>query len=156
MGAGLAVICGCWMVATLNRWLAREWIAQRSVRAWIGGSYLRQLVGFALGPAVATCLYSLAMAFVFAIPLHITALAFLMGLSVSLGDSEPQSGIEYDLTITTAEGIVIPLQYVTLVVSLTVVLGVHVVALLLPPVVGVLLALGFLVFILFSHWRASR
>lgn len=153
MGAVLMVIVGCWFTATLMRWLCREWTAQRSLRSWIGGSYVAQLMGFSVGPAAACALLTFVWVLVFSLPLYTILIAFLMGAAVAWGDSNPSKSVNYDLTITTAEGILIPFELMAVVLGFVLHVGLYTAAVLMGPVAGTLLAVALLVISLWQHHR---
>lgn len=123
-GVGIVLLAGCWITATMFRWLAREWTAQPSLRTWLGGGYTRQLVGYCVGPALLTALYALVIVLVFGLPLFVAAVAFLFGLTISLGTVNPPQHINYDLVIVTEAGVVLPVEPVAAVLKALMLVGV--------------------------------
>lgn len=153
-GAVIVLMIACWIIATLLRWLCREWTAQRSLRSWMGGSYLVQLLGFAVGPSIACALCAGVGALIFGLPMYIVLIAFIMGFTVSLGDESPPQQIHYDLVITTHEGVAIPIELFAVALTFFLMVGLHLLAVLAGPLVGISMSLLLLAVTLFQHYRA--
>lgn len=110
IGAGLTTVIGCWLLALLFRWHAREWTAHPSLRTWLGAPALPTLLGFCTGPVLMSFTYTLSMMLIFALPWHMPLTALLMALFIAMGETNPATHINYDLTITTIEGLHIPIE----------------------------------------------
>lgn len=110
LGAGAAIALGTWAVASFYRWLTREWASHQALRQWLGAPYFRTLLGFASGSGVATAVYVLTMALVFQLPLQLALGGLLFGLAIALGEVNPPTQFNYDLTVTTIEGLTVPLE----------------------------------------------
>ena len=107
---GAAIALGTWVVASFYRWLTREWASHQALRQWLGAPYFRTLLGFASGSGVATAVYVLTMALVFQLPLQLALGGLLFGLAIALGEVNPPTQFNYDLTFTTIEGLTVPLE----------------------------------------------
>lgn len=153
VGVGGITVLGAWTAATLYRWIVREWTAQPSLRAWLGGSYIKLALEYALGPALATCLYVVAMTLIFSLPLHAVAIAFVFGLTVSLGEPNPPSHVDYDLVIMTQDGVMIQMETAKAFITNTAIITSHLGSIMLGPVLGILLALIILLWRVGNHWK---
>lgn len=110
LGAGITAITGAWLIAILYRWHAREWTAQTSLRSWLGAPRLRTLLGFTAGPILASILYSAGMTLLFSLPWWLPATAALLSFYLALGSPKPPTHFNYDLTITTPDGLLLPIE----------------------------------------------
>lgn len=151
-GVGVTLAVGAWLIALLFRWHAREWTAQASLRTWLGAPSLRTLVGFCAGPALMTTLYVLGVTLVFGLPWHLALVGLFLGFYVALGEVNPPTQISYDLTVTTAEGIMIPVEPAIMVGKNLVLIVVVAVALYIGALVPVLGLAVLIVWRLLSHF----
>ncbi len=156
VGVGAITVLGAWTAATLYRWIVREWTAQPSLRAWLGGSYIKLALEYAVGPVLATCLYVVAMTLIFSLPLHAVVIACAFGLTVSLGEPNPPSHVDYDLVITTQDGVMIQIETAKAFITNTTIIISHLGSMMLGPVVGILLALIILLWRIENHWRKVK
>lgn len=155
-GASIVIAVGAWLVATLYRWLTREWAANLPLRGWLSAPYFSTLLGFAGGATVAASCYVLIMALIFQLPLLSALTGFIFGLATALGEPNPPLTYNYDLVITLPEGMVIPIEPVsalmsvaTQIVSVGLLLGIN------TPW-AVLIPLGILGYRLHTHYRKGR
>lgn len=156
LGATSVAIIGAWVIITLYRWLVREWSAQPSLRSWLGGSYIQRAFEYAVGPAFASSMYVLAMALIFNLPLHAVYIAFIFGLTVSLGEPNPPTHINYDLVMTTPDGVIIQMETAKAFLSNTIIVAAHIAGIIMGPFTAALVALGILGIRTINHWRKVR
>ncbi|MFW0111531.1 hypothetical protein [Rothia sp. CCM 9416] len=109
-GASVVIAVGAWMVASLYRWLTREWAANLPLRGWLSAPYFSTVLGFAGGATLAASCYVLVMALIFQLPLLSALTGFIFGLATALGEHNPPLTYNYDLVITLPEGLVIPIE----------------------------------------------
>lgn len=153
LGPGIITIMGCWIIATFYRWLVREWVAQPSLRFWLGGHYLKTSFKYSSGPSLAACLYAVVMTCVFGLPLHAILVGFLLGMTTALGDPNPPKQINYELLIITQDGVMIPMEYVKAVLLNTTIIVAHVAGLYMSPIMSIVIALIILAWRTQAHYR---
>lgn len=143
-------VLGSWTIATLYRWIIREWNSQPSLRAWMGGPYLQTALGYAIGPVLASWFYVLVMTIIFTLPLHGLAISFIYGLIISLGDPNPPGHTNYDLVITVFDGIIIPIEIAKIFMVNMGILIFYIVSILNISIVGISVSL------LILFWRLKN
>lgn len=110
IGPAAVTSIGALATASFYRWLAREWSTHRPLRQWTGAPYLPTLLGFTLGPALATGTYILLMALIFQLTPWALAAGLLFGAAIALGEVNPPTHYNYDLTFTSIEGLSVPIE----------------------------------------------
>lgn len=156
LGVGIVVVAGCWVLGSAYRWLAREWSAQASLRLWIGGRYLLTLFYLCIGPGIMVLVYLIAIALIFSLPLSVALAGFLFGFFIAMGEPNPPAHFNYELAITTAEGLMIPVEPVKWLITNVAALVLAGVALFAGATPSVLIIGGMLVTRILGHWRYQR
>lgn len=152
-GTGAAIALGTWAVASFYRWLTREWATHQALRQWVGAPYFRTLLGFALAPGLATGLYVLTMALIFHLPLQIALAGLFFGLAIALGEVNPPTHYTYELTVTTIEGLTVPLEPIIGTLKTLVLLAAIVGSFMLSGFAPLLVPTGLLIARIIQHLR---
>ncbi|MDO4898297.1 MAG: hypothetical protein Q3965_03215 [Rothia sp. (in: high G+C Gram-positive bacteria)] len=155
-GAGVVLALGSWATASFYRWLTREWAANQALRQWMGAPYLGTLLGFSVASALATGVYVLGMALIFQLPVHLVAAGLMFGFAIALGEVDPATQFNYDLTITTIEGLSVPIEPIAAVLKTLGLLVLMMGSFLAGGAITVLLPALFLVARFLYHVRSAR